>query len=239
MKIRLNKYIADTGYCSRRQADEKIGKGKVKINGRVADELGTRVDPEEDSVAVEGDMIDYPSTPVIPRGRPGSGRKIYIMLNKPTGYVCTTRRFKGEKNVLDLVETKHRIYPVGRLDKESEGLMVLTNDGELTNKLTHPKFEHEKEYEVDLEKEFNKKDLQKIKKGLVFEGELLSVKNVKLASARKLYIILTQGKKRHLRRIFSKLGYNVIGLKRIRIGKLELGKLRKGRWEFIEKKLII
>ena len=228
-KIRLNKCIASQGICSRRKADEFIERGKVRVNGAVVKELGTKVDPDRDIVAVTGWGQINKKTKKQDQDGP-----IYILLHKPRGYVCTTKKFKGEKNVLDLVDLKERIYPVGRLDKDSEGLLILTNDGEFTNRLTHPSFQHEKEYEVTLSRALTAEDLETIKRGVSESGENLPVKQVELIEPKVARIILTEGKKRHIRRIFGSLDYKVTRLLRTRIDSYELADLKPGAWTFIQ-----
>ena len=228
-KIRLNKCIASQGICSRRKADEFIERGKVRVNGAVVKELGTKVDPDRDIVAVTGWGQINKKTKKQDQDGP-----IYILLHKPRGYVCTTKKFKGEKNVLDLVDLKERIYPVGRLDKDSEGLLILTNDGEFTNRLTHPSFQHEKEYEVTLSRALTAEDLETIKRGVSESGENLPVNQVELIEPKVARIILTEGKKRHIRRIFGSLDYKVTRLLRTRIDSYELADLKPGAWTFIQ-----
>lgn len=228
-KIRLNKCIASQGICSRRKADEFIERGKVRVNGAVVKELGTKVDPDRDIVAVTGWGQINKKTKKQDQDGP-----IYILLHKPRGYVCTTKKFKGEKNVLDLVDLKERIYPVGRLDKDSEGLLILTNDGEFTNRLTHPSFQHEKEYEVTLSRALTAEDLETIERGVSEGGENLPVKQVELIEPKVARIILTEGKKRHIRRIFGSLDYKVTRLLRTRIDSYELADLKPGTWTFIQ-----
>ncbi len=224
MKVRLNKYIANCGVCARRKADELIRQGKVKVNGKTVVDLATKVDIDKDVVEVEDRLLDY---------KKRKEDKIYIALYKPRGYVSTTRKYKNEKNVLDLVDTDERLYPAGRLDKDSEGLIILTNDGEYTNLITHPRYEHEKEYIVWIDKPLKDKDILRIQKGIEVDGTSYPVKRIKKISPRKINIILTQGKKRHIRVIFKYLGYQVERLLRVRIDNIRLGKLMPGQWRKI------
>ncbi len=224
MKVRLNKYIANCGVCARRKADEFIRQGKVKVNGKTVVDLATKVDVDKDVVEVEGRLLDY---------KKRKEDKIYIALYKPRGYVSTTRKYKNEKNVLDLVDTDERLYPAGRLDKDSEGLIILTNDGEYANLITHPRYEHEKEYIVWINKPLKNEDILRVQKGIEVEGTSYPVKRIKKISPRKINIILTQGKKRHIRVIFKYLGYQVERLLRVRIDNIRLGKLMPGQWRKI------
>lgn len=219
----MQKFIADSGLCSRRKAEDLIRIGKVKINGHVA-ELGMKAG-EEDEVIVDGNKIII------------NNRKIYIKLNKPAGYTCTNRKFKGEKNIFELVDLKERLFAVGRLDKDSRGLVLLTNDGELTNKLTHPRYGHEKEYIVEVECSKLKVEsiVKQIEQGVdVGEGDgIAKARDIKYLGDNKFKIVLGQGKKRQIRRMFKALGCDVIDLLRIRIGKFELEDLKEGEWEYI------
>jgi len=230
MKIVLQKFIAQSGYCSRRKAESFIVNEKVLVNGEIA-HLGMRVD-ENDEVKICGKKIE-PET-----------KKKYVILNKPTGYTCTNRSFKNEKNVFNLVKVDERLFVVGRLDKNSRGLVLLTNDGELTQKLTHPSFEHEKEYEVQLlinNLQFSIKDIiKKVKAGIDIGDNdgVVKVKDIRHLGENKFRVILTEGKKRQLRRMFGVLGYRVESLTRVRIGKIELGDLKEGEWKYIKKEEI-
>ena len=247
MKIVLQKYIADSGFCSRRKAEDLIRIGRVSVNGEVA-KLGTRVEAT-DEIKVGNKVIK------------AQGDLVYVLMNKPEGYVCSNRRFKGEDNVFDLLidnakkAPKERLFVVGRLDKMSEGLVLLTNDGDLTYKLTHPKFEHEKEYIVQLKvkhdkvgseanecgrvQELNISDtITKLKKGVdIGEGEIGKAKRVSFMGEGKFKITLSEGKNRQIRRMFEGLDFHVLKLQRIRIGsgdlKFELGKLKKGEWKYV------
>lgn len=231
MSMVLQKYIAQGGDYSRREAEELIRKGLVTVNGKKA-ELGMRVE--------EGDVVE-----VRKRKLDLAKEKIYIKLNKPIGYTSTSKKFKGEKNVFDLVRVKEKLIIAGRLDKNSRGLMLLTNDGELVQKITHPSFEHEKEYIVTItEPEIMEDELPRIlssfKKGVDIgeEDDIVWVKNIKYLGGNKFSIVLTQGRKRQIRRMFYELGYQVEDLVRVRIGDLKLGNLQEARWQLLTKKEI-
>lgn len=232
--IRLNKYIANKGYCSRRKADELIADGKVKINGKIINELGVKVG-EQDNIKIEGNILNQFLNNNI--------KKIYIALNKPTGYISSATSKQG-KSVLELIPEKFgRLYPIGRLDKNSEGLIILTNDGELTNTITHPKFKHEKEYEVVINKIIDNKSIKKLESGFLVDGEFMKIKSVKVYKSKSesinLNLILTEGKKRQIRLMLKNLGFEVLKLKRIRINKLKLENLKTGKWKEIKKHQII
>ncbi len=229
--IVLQKYIASSGYCSRRQAEELIREKRVSVNGRPA-ELGQRV--------VAGDQV------MVGRDKIGSSdKKIYIKLNKPRDYVCTSREFKDELNIFDLLPKtiNARLFVVGRLDKNSRGLLILTNDGDLAQKISHPKYESEKVYKV-LVKTEDRNDLllpqaEKIIdrfKGGVDIGEddgVVWAKKVSYLGYNRFVITLTQGKKRQIRRMFEAVGLKVSDLVRTEISGILLGQLDEGRWEYM------
>ncbi|MBD3311336.1 MAG: pseudouridine synthase [Candidatus Magasanikbacteria bacterium] len=226
--MRLQKYIANLGFCSRRRAEELIKLGKIKVNGRIA-EIGMKINPEEDEVGIENQILNTDTD------------KIYIAVNKPVGYVTSTSSKQG-KSVIDLLDKskiKRRVYPVGRLDKDSEGLVLLTNDGELTNRLTHPKYEHEKEYEIELDKTLSNKDKKTLESGMDIGEKVRGIKIKKTDNPKKYRLVLQEGKNRQIRKMLGRLGYNLQSLKRLRLGKLKLNKLPTGKWKFVEKKEII
>jgi len=243
--VRLQKYMADRGYCSRRKVEELILAGKVKVNGQVA-KLGMKVDIEKDNVEVLSMGLLRRST--------SRNDKIYIILNKPIDYICSNSDEQGA-SVLELLKKNsywkpngrditERVYSVGRLDKDSEGLVLLTNDGELTNKLTHPSFEHEKEYEVMIDKQMEKPAIKVLEYGMdIGEGEYvqgIKVKKVFNKGRRTIVtVVLKEGKNRQIKKMFGRLGYHVISLKRVRLGKIKLGVLPVGRWKFVKKEDIV
>lgn len=218
MLIRLQKYLADCGLASRRKAEDLILAGQIKVNDHLVTQLGSKVDTGTDTVYFQDKAIK-------PK------KNIYIMLNKPQGYTCTTRRFREEKNILELVRVPEKIFPVGRLDKETEGLVFLTNDGDWAYKLTHPKFEVEKEYEILLSKPVHQTDLDKMTKGVKNEGENLKIAKYTILSPKHVQIVLKQGHKREIRRLFAQFNYAITNLKRIRIANWHLGKLQPGQWQ--------
>ncbi len=218
--MRLQKFIASAGICSRRQAETYIRQGRVAVNGEVITQLGVKVDPETDRVMVDGQVV-------VP-GQP----KIYIALNKPAGYVSSCLQ-KQEKTILDLVSIDERVYPVGRLDKASTGLMLLTNDGGLHLKLSHPSFDHEKEYDVTVEAPIPDKDLAKLKAGIWIEGKKTRPAKVRRVSARRFRIVLQEGRNRQIRKMTGHLGHRLSALKRLRISGIRLGNLKEGQWRFL------
>lgn len=223
MKIVLQKFIAQSGYCSRRNAEELIRQKKVFVNEKIV-ELGMKVD-ESDDVKIGKQKLSL------------SKEKIYIILNKPKGYTCTNRKFFSEKNVFDLVKTNERLFVVGRLDKDSRGLVLLTNDGDLALEMTHPRFEHEKEYIATIANHqlriTNNEIEGRIKRGVdIGEGDgVVKAKDVKYLGDNKFKIILTEGKKRQIRRMFKAVGCEIKDLVRVRIGDIELGNLAEGKYK--------
>lgn len=227
MKIVLQKFIAESGHCSRRNAEELIRQGRVFVNGEKA-ELGMKVDGK-DEVRVNKMRVA------------SAAKKVYIILNKPKGYTCTNRQFEGEKNVFDLIGIDERLFVVGRLDKDSRGLILLTNDGDLALKLTHPRYEHEKVYIVEtrLIASLRPDDIaRKIKKGIeIGEGDgIVKAKDAKYIGDNKFKIILTEGKKRQIRRMFKAVGCEIKDLVRVRIGNIELENLPEGKYRFLNEK---
>lgn len=221
-KMRLQKFLAAAGVASRRESEELIKQGKVKVNDQVITAMGINVDSETDQVKVKNKIVTI------------STDLVYIALNKPIGYLSTVKRMnKIEKIVLDLVDVPERVFPVGRLDKDSQGLLLLTNDGKLTDLLTHPKYEHEKEYVVTVEKKINFDDLIKMSKGIDIRGYVTQPAKVKKLLDKKFSIVLKEGKKRQIRRMTKAVGYHVKKLERVRIGKLELGDIKIGKWRFL------
>ena len=216
--IRLNKYLSEHGIASRREADRLIEEGRVTVNGKTA-EVGTRV-TEFDTVAVSGKTVEKTAP-----------EKAVYALNKPRGVVTTTRRFKGEENVISLLGLKEYVYPIGRLDKDSEGLLLLTNDGALAKEITTAG-RHEKEYEVTVEKELTPHFLERMEKG-VFLKELNreTMKTRVMKTGKKRFrIVLKEGLNREIRRMCETLGNRVVTLKRIRIMNVSLGDLKTGEY---------
>ncbi len=221
--------MAQAGYCSRRRAEKLILEGKVRVNGQVVTRLGTKIDPQHDKISVEDTSLAVPED------------LVYILLNKPKGYV-TSCRHPGEKIVLELIDLPQRIYPVGRLDKESRGLLLLTNDGKLHLKLTHPSFDHEKEYLVTVSEPLCRESLKKLAEGIHILGSRTRPARVKSISDKQFKIILKEGRNRQIRRMVQKVGNKVVDLKRIRMADIRLGNLPEGKWRYLserEKKALI
>ncbi|WP_411503330.1 23S rRNA pseudouridine(2604) synthase RluF [Brevibacillus centrosporus] len=213
--MRINKYISETGFCSRRESDKLIEAGRVTINGRMA-ELGSTVSPGDD-VRIDGNPL-------------GAKKKsVYIALNKPVGITCTTElHVKG--NIIDFVNHPERIFPIGRLDKDSQGLILLTNDGDIVNKILRAENNHEKEYIVTVDKPITPLFIQGMSGGVRILGTVTKPCKVTKISDRVFKIVLTQGLNRQIRRMCQAFGYQVRQLKRVRIMNIELGELRVGQW---------
>jgi pseudouridine synthase len=231
MKERINKIISKSGICSRRKADELIKSGKVKINGTVIRTLGLQADPDKDSIYVNNQPIK-------------KERLIYILFNKPKGYITTTHDRFAEKTIFDILpKFPVRIFPVGRLDKNTEGLLILTNDGSLMQKLLHPKNEIKRIYEVTVRGLLSASSIKKIEKGgLVIEDYKTSPCKIKILFKNKLRTKLTlslhEGRKREIRKIFELVGNPVKTLRRTEFGKIKLGNLPVGKWKYIKKPLL-
>jgi len=218
--IRLQKYLAQAGVCSRREGERMILDGRVAVNGEVVTELGTKVDPETDRITADGKPVGGCEDPV------------YLLLNKPPGVVSSCRRHGG-KIVLDLVDIDERVYPVGRLDKDSEGLLLLTNDGRLHVKLSHPSFDHEKEYEVTTTRALSDEDLRRMASGIRLSDRTTRPARVRRMSAKKFRIVLKEGRNRQSRRMRGRLNHEAARLKRVRMASLRLGALPKGSWRHL------
>jgi 23S rRNA pseudouridine2605 synthase/23S rRNA pseudouridine2604 synthase len=218
--MRLQKFLSTAGVCSRRRGEEYIKAGRVAVNDQVVVELGTKVDPAVDQVQVDGHAVQC-SQPLI-----------YIALNKPPDYV-TSCSHPGEKIVLDLVDVSQRVYPIGRLDKDSTGLLLLTNDGRLHHKLSHPSFDHEKEYDVSVAKPISDGALRKLAAGLPMMDTRTRPAQVRRTAARGFRIVLQEGKNRQVRRMVRKVGNQVLRLKRVRVAHIKLGRLAPGEWRHL------
>lgn len=224
--MRLNRYIAQAGICSRRKADGLIARGSIKVNGKTVTSLGIDIDEAKDLVECDG-------KPIKPQEK-----KIYLALNKPLGYISSSSSAQG-KSILDLISLRERVYPVGRLDKDSRGLILLTNDGEFAYKLTQAKFNHEKEYEVTLNRQLKTSDKKKLEEDMVLGSEVVKGVKVGRVVGPKVNLILQEGINRQIRRMMEKIGYEVEDLRRVRIGKFMLGDLPEGKWREIKPKDVI
>jgi pseudouridine synthase len=227
--MRLQKFLSSAGVCSRRKGEELIVAGRVVVNGGVIDALGTKIDPDQDRVEVDGKVIRHAHS------------LIYIALNKPKDYV-TSCSHPGQKVVVDLVDISERIYPVGRLDKDSTGLLLLTNDGRIHHRLSHPSFDHEKEYDVTVARPISDGALKKMSDGLPLMGARTRPARINRISSRRFRIVLQEGKNRQIRRMVRKVGNQVTRLQRDRFAGIKLGNLAPGKWRYLsrgEKKTLL
>ncbi len=225
--MRLQKYIAHAGVTSRRKAEDLILEGKVKVNDKVVLELGVKVDPKKDRVKVNDENIKIEK------------RDVYIMLNKPVGYVTTMKDEKDRKIVTDLIEgIDERIYPVGRLDSDTTGLLILTNDGDLTYKITHPSNEVVKRYIAIVEGVPNRWELEQFRRGLMIDGKVTSKASIEISKRYEnesiLDISMHEGRNRQVKKMCEAINHPVKKLKRIGIGNLELGGLELGNWRHLD-----
>jgi 23S rRNA pseudouridine2605 synthase len=223
--MRLNKFLANSGICSRREADEYIAAGVITVNGEVVTELGSKVIPDTDRVMFHDQPVKCE-------------KKVYILLNKPKDVVTTVEDTHARKTVLDLVKNacSERVYPVGRLDRNTTGVLLITNDGDLTTKLTHPKFNKKKIYQVTLDKDLQDEDFAKILSGIVLEdGEIKAdeLSFVNEGDLRTIGLEIHSGKNRIVRRIFDALGYHVVKLDRVYFAGLTKKNLPRGKWRYL------
>jgi 23S rRNA pseudouridine2605 synthase len=222
MEERLQKYMARCGVASRRKSEEIIARGKVKVNKIVITELGFKVDGDTDSVEVDGKLI-----------KPEE-KKLYIALNKPEGYISSVSDEKGRRTIMELVEVDERIYPIGRLDYDTTGLILLTNDGEIYNKIIHPRMEKNKVYEAIIEGFISSEEINKLETGIDIGGYVTAPAKVKLIAENRnsteVEITIHEGKNKQIRKMFEAVEHNIIRLKRISIGEIKLGNLKEGLW---------
>ena len=209
-KIRINKFLSEIGYCSRRAADKLIEEGRLKINGETAI-MGTKVSPH-DEITINGKLINNPK----------NRKRVYIAFNKPKGIVCTTDQLREKNNIIDFINYPQRIFPIGRLDKPSEGLIFLTNDGDIVNKILRARNNHEKEYEVTVNKPVTIEFINSMENGIPILDTITKKCKVKQTGKKTFKIVLTQGLNRQIRRMCEYLGYEVKKLKRIRIMNITL-----------------
>lgn len=233
--VRLNKYISSSGIVSRRNADELIAEGRVSVNATTVFELGVKINPEKDKVKIDGELIN-------PQGT-SKQSFVYILLNKPAGYITTTADEKNRPTVMDLVKIRKRIYPVGRLDFDSEGLILLTNDGDLTNRLTHPGYEVNKTYLVKINKPIDEKQLSRLRAGVFIESQKNAQRKVKTSKARidvipgsekkQIKITIHEGRNRQIRKMLESVGLFVRKLKRIEYANLTIKGMIPGEWRYL------
>tara|TARA_R110000765_G_scaffold70029_1_gene135863 strand:- start:405 stop:1139 length:735 start_codon:yes stop_codon:yes gene_type:complete len=219
---RINKFLSEMGYCSRRAADKLIEQGRVTINGKVP-EMGTKI-TVADEVRVDGELISEPQE-----------KPVYIVFNKPIGIVCTTDTRVEKDNIIDFINYPSRIFPIGRLDKPSEGLILLTNDGDIVNKILRARNKHQKEYIVTVDRPITKVFLEKMANGVPILDRVTRKCEIEEISKFQFRIILTQGLNRQIRRMCEYLGYNVTALKRIRIMNIQLD-VPVGKWRYLSEK---
>lgn len=225
--MRLQKFIAACGVASRRKSEEIIKQGQIMVNDQVISEMGHTINPDKDIVKYKGKRIEIES------------KSIYILLNKPTGYITTVSEQFDRKKVTDLVDLKERLFPVGRLDYNTSGLLILTNDGDLTYKLTHPKHKVEKTYIAKINGFPNKETMNKFENGLEIEDYITSPAKFKLLKKESgssiVQITITEGRNRQIRKMCDAIGHPVIDLERIAIGKITLNNLPLGKWRYLNK----
>jgi len=226
MKIRLNKYLALAGIASRREADRIISEGRVSVNGDIVDMLGIQVDGEKDKVEVDGKSVKPMKSGV------------YVILNKPPGYLVTAKDPFQRPTIMNLLPSmKTRIFPVGRLDFDSEGLLLLTNDGDLANRLMHPSYQVIKEYRIRVKPKPDLSALATLQKGISLDGKKTAPAKFRILTTTVKGTLLMakihEGRKRELRRMFEYMGFRVLALKRVKLGNLHLGHLKKGKWRHL------
>ena len=221
--MRLNKFLSNSGVASRRKCDELIKEGKIAVNGKIVDTLGQTINEKKDKVTFEGRVVKLPSS------------FVYIKLNKPKGYACSAHDEKGRKTIYDLIDCEERLFSVGRLDYDTEGLIILTNDGNFANMVAHPRYKLEKEYRVTVEGEIKESELAVMRKGVVIEGERMPEAKVERLSFEnnftKLSVVIDEGQNRQIRRMFEAIGHEIKLLKRVRIGQVKLGGLKRGEYK--------
>lgn len=227
MEERLQKYLANNGVATRRKCEEYILDGRVKVNGKTVTELGTKIEPEKDIIEFDGKKVEKVE------------KHVYILLNKPIGYVTTVKDQFDRPTVLDLVKVKEKILPVGRLDMYTSGALILTNDGEFINKITHPKHEVEKTYTVTVKGIVNKEDVQKLENGVEIEDYVSGKAKVKILKTdeeknfSRVQITIHEGKNREVRKMCEAIGKKVLALHRRKIANLDVKNLKIGQWRFL------
>ena len=222
--IRLNKFLAMSGVGSRRSNDELIVSGVVRVNGKKVDQLGAKVDPDEDIVTVNGNSVQL------------AQHNVYILLNKPKDCITTLSDEKDRTTILSYVRVKQRVFPVGRLDRNTTGVLLLTNDGELTNALIHPSFEMEKIYKVSLDKALKTEDLTRLLRGVQLDDGIAKVNGVEYVEGSKrmrVFVSIHEGRNREVRRIFEALGYDVKYLDRVSFAGINYSGLQRGEWRYL------
>jgi len=226
--MRINKFISSCGIASRRKADILIKSGQVTVNEKVIITLGIDIDPKKDKVKVAGQLCKV------------SNSNIYVVLNKPQGFVCTHASFKNEKSIFSLLPKKfNNLKIAGRLDKTSEGLVILSDDGDFINQLTHPKFNHQKEYEVMVNEKLSNEEIQTLIRGVRLEEGVAKADRLVLLKGTSYSMIIHQGWNRQIRRMMMKVGKRIKMLKRVREGKISLGELSSGKFNIVNRDQVI
>lgn len=225
MAIRLQKFLAETGVGSRRYCEQLIREGRIKVNGDTVSGMGTKVSPATDRILVDGKPV-------------ATQKKLYVALNKPAGYLCTAKDTHNRHTVFDLLpKSWPRLHTVGRLDYDTEGLLLLTNDGEFSLHLTHPRYKVPKRYEVLIQGVLTQDQCDHLTSGMTVDNERMKIDKItnvrNLSRQTRMEIVLTQGKKRQIRRMLRAIGHRVVRLKRLNVGSIELGSLKTGRWRFL------
>lgn len=229
-EIRLQKYLADAGIASRRKAEQLILEGKIKVNGEIITQLGTKITPKKDKVEYKGKEVVQDE------------ELVYILLNKPIGYVTTVKEQFGRPSVLELVKTSKRLVPAGRLDMYTSGALILTNDGDFVYKVTHPKHEIDKTYNATIKGIITKQEVENLEKGVKIEDYVTKTAKVKILKTDKeknqsrVQITIHEGKNRQVRKMCEAVGHKVIALHRSKIGKIEVKDLKIGKWRYLSKK---
>jgi len=223
--MRINKYLASCNVASRRGAEAIIQAGRVTVNGELVTDLAVTVDEHSDIVRLDGRRLSL------------QRKKVYVLLNKPKGFITTVKDERGRKSILDIVKVRERIYPVGRLDRNSEGLLLLTNDGEMTHRLLHPGYKVSKTYRARLDRPFEEKHFETLVTGVPLDDGVTAPCRARFGpgDGDRIEIQIREGRKRQVRRMFEALGYDVKTLKRVQFGPLKLGELRRGEWRLLSR----
>lgn len=216
--MRLQKFIAQAGIASRRHAEDLIVQGNVSVNNKIITILGVKIDPKKDQIYVNGKLIFLPQ------------KKIYLAFHKPTGVVCSATKISGKKIVVDLIKLPQRFFTVGRLDEDTSGLLLLTDDGEFANQIMHPRYGCDKEYEIEIADPLSEIARQKLERGIILDDRRTNPAQVKIISSLIFRLTITEGRYHQVRRMCSKVGLEIITLKRVRIKNLRLGNLKIGQF---------
>lgn len=226
-KIRLQKFLAECGIASRRKSEEYIIEGRIKVNGKVETELGIKIDPETDKVYFDGKLVEK------------SDEKVYILLNKPIGYVTTVKDQFNRDTVMDLVKVNQKVVPVGRLDMYTSGALILTNDGNFVYKITHPKHEVEKTYNVTINGDISEDEINLLKDGVIIDGyktkraKVKILKKVTDKNLTRIEVIIHEGRNRQIRKMFKSINKSVVALHRSKIGRIGVNDLKIGKWRYL------